>query len=284
MGCSPHLAIGLAIPDASHLCSSFRCGTYSFVNSSHSGRSDRAAAIVAILFKRISVSFSELAREFGVSEMTIRRDTESLVDAGQVIRVPGGVRIVRGFPAEKSFLEREQRMSAQKEKIGKLAASLVQDGDAIVLDSGTTTLYIARHLRERRCTIFTFSLAALIELAESRSVRVEVIGGVYRPGSHDFVSAAVGETLGSIRADKVFFGAAALSLASGVMVNDPEAQRALLKSGRERILVVDSAKLGQEALYRFCGLDSCDLIITDAGAPAEEVKKLRGITRVMIAE
>lgn len=251
---------------------------------SHSERSDRSGAIVAILLKRVSARFSELASEFGVSEMTIRRDIEALADAGQVIRVPGGVRIARGFLAEKSFVERDKRMANEKEKIGRLAASLVQDGEAIVLDSGTTTLYIARHLRERRCTVFTFSLAALVELAESRTVRVEVIGGVYRPSSHDFVSLTVAEALSSIRADKVFFGAAALSPGGGVMVNDPEAQRALLVSGRERILVADSSKFGQEALYRFCGLDSCDLVITDRGAKAEELETLRGITRVLVAE
>ncbi len=254
------------------------------VNLSHSGRSDRASAIVAILLKKVNATFSELASEFGVSEMTIRRDIEELADGGQVIRVPGGVRIARGFPAEKSFLEREKRMASEKEKIGKLAASLVQDGEAVVLDSGTTTLYIARHLRDRRCTVFTFSLASLVELAESSTVRVEVIGGVYRASSHDFVSLAVAEALGSVRADKVFFGAAALSLNDGVMVNDPEAQRALLTSGRERILVADSSKFGQDALYRFCGLGSCDMVITDNGAQAEELETLRGITRVLVAK
>ena len=254
------------------------------VNLSHSERSDRSIAIVAILHKRVNATFSELASEFGVSEMTIRRDIEALADGGQVIRVPGGGRIARGFLAERSFLEREKRMASEKEKIGKLAASLVQDGESIVLDSGTTTLYIARHLRERRCTVFTFSLAALVELAESSTVRVEVIGGVYRPSSHDFVSLAVAEALSSIRADKVFFGAAALSLKDDVMVNDPEAQRALLMSGRERILVADSSKFGRKALYRFCGLDSCDLVITDNGAQAEKLKTLRGITRVLVAK
>lgn len=251
---------------------------------SHSGRSGRSEAIIAILLKRVNVTFYELAQEFGVSEMTIRRDIDSLADAGQVIRVPSGVRIARGFLTEKPFLERDQRMSAEKDKIGRLAASLVHDGEAVVLDSGTTTLYIARHLRERRCTVFTFSLAALVELAESRYVRVEVIGGVYRPSSHDFVSHAVAEALASIRADKVFFGAAALSLDAGVMVNDPEAQRALLKSGRERILVADSSKFGQEALYRFCGLDSCDLIITDHGTGAAELEQFRGVARVLVAK
>jgi DeoR family fructose operon transcriptional repressor len=254
------------------------------VNLSHSERSDRSSAIVAILLKRVNATFSELASEFGVSEMTIRRDIEALAGGGQVIRVPGGVRIARGFLTEKSFLEREQRMAGEKERIGKLAASLVQDGESVVLDSGTTTLYIARHLRERRCTVFTFSLAALVELAESRTVRVEVIGGVYRPSSHDFVSLAVAEALSSIRADKVFFGAAAISPSAGVMVNDPEAQRALLTSGRERILVADSSKFGQEALYRFCGLDSCDLVITDVGAQPKRLKPLRSITRVLVAK
>lgn len=254
------------------------------MNLSHSERADRSGAIVAILLKRTQASFAELALEFGVSAMTIRRDIEVLAAGGQVIRVPGGVRIARGFLVEKSFLERDRRMANEKNSIGRLAASLVQDGEAVVLDSGTTTLYIARHLRERRCTVFTFSLAALMELAESKTVRVEVIGGVYRPSSHDFVSLAVAETLGSIRADKVFFGAAALSPSTGVMVNDPEAQRALLTSARERILVADSGKFGQEALYRFCGLDSCDLVITDKGARAKDVKALRSITRVAVAE
>jgi len=254
------------------------------VNFSHTERSDRSDAIMATLLKKVHATFSELAAEFGVSEMTIRRDIEELAGDGQVIRVPGGVRIARGFLAEKSFLERDKRMAREKEKIGRLAASLVRDGESVVLDSGTTTLYIARHLRDRRCTVFTFSLAALVELAESSTVRVEVIGGVYRPSSHDFVSLAVAEALDCIRADKVFFGAAALSLDDGVMVNDPEAQRALLGSARERILVADSGKFDQTALYRFCGLDSCDLVITDDGAPSGKLETLRGVTRVRVAK
>ncbi len=225
-----------------------------------------------------------MAAEFGVSEMTIRRDIETLCSTGQVLRIPGGARIGRGILAEKPFLERLQRRNDDKARIGKLAASLIREGESVVLDSGTTTLHIARNLREHACTVITFSLAVMQELADSTTVRVELTGGVYRASSHDLIGATVNEALGSIRADKVFFGAAAVSLKGGVMVNDPEAPRALLQSGRERILIVDSSKLGQDALYRFCGLDGCDMIVTDSGAHASDLEKFRKHVKVLTAK
>lgn len=225
-----------------------------------------------------------MAAEFGVSGMTIRRDIETLCSTGQVLRIPGGARIGRGILAEKPFLERLQRRNDDKARIGKLAASLILEGESVVLDSGTTTLHIARNLRERACTVITFSVAVLQELAGSRTVRVELTGGAYRASSHDLIGPAVNETLGSIRADKVFFGAAAVSWKNGIMVNDPEAPRALLQSGRERILIADSSKFGQDALYRFCGLDDCEMIVTDCGVRTSELEKCRKHVKVLTAK
>src|SRR5207244_9084977 len=98
----------------------------------------------------------------------------------------------------------------------------------------------------------TFSLAVLEQLANSDSVRVELTGGTYRSSSHDLIGNAVHESLGGIAVDTVFFGAAALSFRKGVMVNDPEAQRALLHAGNRRILVLDSSKIHTEAMYTLC--------------------------------
>lgn len=251
--------------------------------NSSEGKQDRATEILGLLRKRTSVTIAELAVRFHVSEMTIRRDIERLCEAGQAIRIPGGVRATRGLWPERSFLDRLERMSSAKAAIGRMAASLVTNGDSVVLDSGTTTLHVARSLRQSVSTVITFSVAVLEELAAAHGVRVELTGGVYRGSSHDLVGSAVAEALGGIRADKVFFGAAAISPDGIVMVNDPEAPRALIHAGKERILLADSSKFGQEALYRFATLADCDLLITDSRVKPAELEALRKRVTVRIA-
>jgi len=252
------------------------------VKSSQNGRRDE---IRRLLRERTTASIAELAGHFDVSQMTIRRDLYRLAEAGEVIRIPGGARVARGISFEKSFSERLQKMAEAKDCIGRLAASLVREGDSVLMDSGTTTLCIARHLRSRaNIVVLTYSLAVLDELAGSESVRIELTGGVYRHSSHDLVGGTVGESLAGVYADKVFFGAAAVSFSKGVMVYDPEAPRQLLRAGAERILVADSGKIGAEALYGYCRLDQCDLVITDSGVKPSDLNRLRKVTRVMVAE
>src|ERR1700722_4328564 len=232
-----------------------------------------------------SSSIGQIAETFHVSEMTIRRDLQKLVEAGQVIRIPGGARIEHWRGAERSFFERLQNMSHAKRSIGAAASSLVHDGESVVLDSGTTTLYVARELRARRnVVVFTFSLAVLEELTSAEDIRVELTGGVYRASSHDLIGTAVAKSLTLIYADTVIFGAAAVSFTRGVMVHDPDAQRELLQAGKRRILVVDSSKIGTEATYRLCGIEDCDLILTDKGISSEDLERLRRTTEVRVAE
>lgn len=252
---------------------------------SETSEHSRLTGIVELLKEHTSASIGEIADKFHVSEMTIRRDLQKLADAGHIIRIPGGARIERWQGMERTFVERLRKMSPAKSSIGEAAAALVGDGESVVLDSGTTTLYIARQLRTRRnIVVFTFSIAALEELATADSVRVELTGGVYRASSHDLIGHAVGEYLTSICADHVIFGAAAVSLTRGVMVHDPDAQRELLRAGKQRVLVVDSSKIGTEATYRLCGIDECDLILTDSGIRPEDLAKLRQITTVHVVD
>jgi DeoR family fructose operon transcriptional repressor len=259
-------------------------GGYIFsVKISHSKRRSRIGDLFKYLKERSSATFQEIADHFKVSEMTVRRDLGILAATGQVLLVPRGAQIAKSFLAEKPFLERIQRMAKAKEAIGRIAASLVTEGSSLVLDSGTTTLQVARHLREQRCMVITFSVAVLQELADSPNAQIELIGGVYRSSSQDLIGARVYEGLSTIRADRVIFGAAAVSLDGDVMVNDHEAARALLQSGRQRILVVDSSKIGVEALYRFCELGQCDLLITDAGAREADLEQLQSCVKLLVA-
>jgi DeoR/GlpR family transcriptional regulator of sugar metabolism len=245
----------------------------------------RLDLILQMLKMNTTASIAEIAEAFHVSQMTIRRDLQKLAEAGQVIRIPGGARIEYWRGAERSFFERLQKMSHAKMSIGKAAADLVNDGESVVLDSGTTTLYVARELRVRRnVVVFTFSLAALEELTSAEHVRVELTGGVYRSSSHDLIGHAVAKSLTSIYADTVIFGAAAVSFSRGVMVHDPDTQHELLQAGKRKVLVVDSSKIGTEATYRLCGIGDCDLILTDKGVSREALARLSQITQVQVAE
>jgi DeoR family fructose operon transcriptional repressor len=186
---------------------------------------------------------------------------------------------------ERSFLERSAKMASAKDAIGREAARLVQEGETVVLDSGTTTRYLARYLaRKRNVVVVTTSLAVLEELAGSASVQIRLTGGVYRRSSHDLSGNAVLEALGGIHADKAFFGAAALSFQKGVMNYDPEMSKVFLRAGRERILVIDSSKIGTEAVYRLCAVEKCDLVITDKGVKSADVARLRKLTSVLVAQ
>jgi len=245
----------------------------------------RLDAIVQMLKVNTSASIGQIAETFHVSEMTIRRDLQKLVEAGQVIRIPGGARIEHWRGAERSFFERLEKMSHAKRSIGAAASALVQDGQSVVLDSGTTTLYVARELRARRnVVVFTFSLAVLEELTSAEGIRVELTGGVYRSSSHDLIGHAVAKSLNSTYADTVIFGAAAISFTRGVMVHDPDTQYDLLRAGKRRVLAVDSSKIGTEATYRLCGIEECDLILTDKGISSEDLARLSRLTQVQVAD
>jgi DeoR/GlpR family transcriptional regulator of sugar metabolism len=245
----------------------------------------RREAVLELLKENTSASISEIADQFHVSQMTIRRDVQKLVEAGQVIRIPGGARIERWRGMERSFLERLEKMSPAKRSIGRAAAAIVQDGQSVVLDSGTTTLFVARELRSRNnISVITFSVAALEELASAEAIRVELTGGIYRASSHDLIGRGVADTLKSIYADYVMFGAAAVSFTRGVMVHDPDAQREMLQAGRQKVLLVDSSKIGMEATYRLCGVEECNLIVTDNMIPDTDLTRLRKLTQVRIAD
>jgi DeoR family fructose operon transcriptional repressor len=246
---------------------------------------DRRGRILLFIKERGTASIGEMAAQFAVSEMTVRRVLHKLADSGLVIRTPGGAMVAPSGSMERSFLERSAKMAGAKDAIGREAAKLVRDGETVVLDSGTTTRYVARHIASKRnVTAVTTSLAALEELAGSAGVQVRLTGGIYRRSSHDLSGNSVVDVLGGVYADRVFFGAAALSFNKGVMNFDAEMPLVFLRAGRERILVIDSSKIGADAAYRLCAVEKCDMVITDKGIRAADLARLRKLTIVLVAE
>jgi DeoR/GlpR family transcriptional regulator of sugar metabolism len=245
---------------------------------------DREAELLRLLRDKGPAPFSELAARFEVSEMTVRRLIHKMAAAGLVIRTPGGAMAAPSGSLERSFLERSQHMAAEKDAIGRAAASLVENGETVVMDSGTTTRYVARHLASHSdVTVITPSLAVVEDLAASERVRVQLTGGVYRRSSHDLSGPAMIDSLENVFAGKVFFGAAALSFRKGVMNYDTEIPRVYLRAGKQKILVLDSSKVGIEAVYRFCPIESCDVVITDRRIKSSDLARLRKIVDVRVA-
>jgi DeoR/GlpR family transcriptional regulator of sugar metabolism len=216
----------------------------------------------------------ELAAAFGVSEMTVRRDLRALEREGKLTRVHGGAVV----SAEPSFAEVVVERLDAKDRIGAAAAALVEDGQTIMLDIGTTTLQLARHLRGREVTVITSNLAAYEELLPESSVELVLLGGIVRRNYRSLVGVLAEDALRQLRADVAFLGASGveedLAVVDTTMVEVP-IKRAMMAAAARTVLLADSAKFGMRGVVRVCGPDELDTLVTDTEAPRPALSKLR---------
>jgi DeoR family transcriptional regulator, aga operon transcriptional repressor len=243
----------------------------------------RRDRMLAMLREQEFVRVSELADRFDVSEVTVRTDLDALEQRSQLRRVRGGAVPRASAPPERRFEEAEVAAAAQKRAIGRAAAELIEDGDTLILDVGTTTTAVAQALADRAdvadITVFTSSLtiALALERAHPR-VSVVVTGGTLRPRQHSLVQPLAGMVLRSINARRAFIGCNGVDVGGGVTnVNLPETEikRLVLDASQQRIVCADSSKLGQVALAHVCSLDETDLLITDDQGDPDLLAALR---------
>jgi DeoR/GlpR family transcriptional regulator of sugar metabolism len=216
-------------------------------------------------------SVEGLARKFGVSEMTVRRDLQALALEGRVIRTHGGAASSERVSFEFKFLERLRERQPAKQEAARAAAALVRDGQSVLIDSGTTTLALARELKARReLTVITSSLPIASELQFCDSIRVYLLGGQIRRHSPDLIGAIAESTLEAVRADLAFLGADAVDLDGSAYNRSPEVARMLVlmaKAARKVYVVADSSKVGRSELMRFGNLRRWDGLVTDRALP-----------------
>lgn len=251
----------------------------------------RQQRLLEVINQRGGCSVEELAREFRVSDMTIRRDLAALAEQGRVVRTHGGAAPTERVSFEFRFLERAGQRRRAKEQIGRAAAELVSDGDSVMLDSGTTTLALARALRSRRelrdVTIVTTSLPVASELQFCDGIRVLLLGGYLRRETPDLVGPVTESNLEKLRADLAFIGADALDERGRSYNNEPALARMLgqmANAARRAYCVADSSKLGRSALAMVGDVSKWSGLITDDNATAAQLRNLRrrGVN-VMIA-
>jgi len=243
----------------------------------------RRDRMLALLRERDFVRVADLAERFEVSEVTVRGDLDALADRGQLRRVRGGAVPRSAAPAERPFEEAEVAAAEQKRAIARAAAQMVESGDSIVLDVGTTTTAIAQALAARDdltdVTVFTSSLTIALALEDAtQRLTVVVTGGTLRPKQHSLVEPLAGLVLGSIHVGTAFVGCNGVDPDAGITnVNLPETEikRMILHASQRRVVCADGSKLGRVSLAHVCDLDDIDLLITDVDADPELVQSLR---------
>jgi len=228
--------------------------------------SERQKHIRAIAKEKGALRIPELAKRFAVSEMTIRRDLESLEHSGFIERTFGGAVLSEQAAFESSYSIRLETNMPAKKAIAKYAAGLIYDGDTIALDSSTTALVLAKELVNRDITVLTNSLD-VAQTLRSGQAKVILTGGYLRQLSGGFVGPLALKTIENLRIDHSFISAKGLILADGLLDSDldeAEFKRALIAVAARVTSIIDSSKFEKRALAKITGLEHLDLIITDS--------------------
>lgn len=250
---------------------------------------ERRRVILERMRSGMAVKVGDLSAEFGVSESTIRRDLRDLEESGLLERTHGGALPAESTQAEPSFAEKTDQQLAEKQAIGTLAASLVRDGDSVILDAGTTTLEVARALRGRRnLTVVTNAFHIAAELADLDSVQVIVTGGTVKGNTLALVGPMAERSFDELNVDWAFIGTNALDLQRGLTTptqTEAQVKRRMIAAARNVAVVVDSSKVGKLSFATIAPVQQIQTLVSDTGLPADVVVELqrRGV-RVMLAE
>ena len=241
---------------------------------------ERQKQILSLLTKQGRLSVSEIVEQFSISLATARRDLESLAEQGKLQRVHGGAITIEQAPPELPILQRESEQANEKQRIGQAAAALVQDGETVFLGSGTTVLEAARALRGRRnLSVITNSLAVVNALAGAEGVSVICLGGMLRNSELSFIGHITELAMAELRADKILIGTRAISIEHGLThdyLAETVTDRAVLKAGREIIVLADHTKFGRASAVLLAPLEQVHTIVTDGQTSNEFIKAVRG--------
>ncbi|MBR5385128.1 MAG: DeoR/GlpR transcriptional regulator [Bacteroidales bacterium] len=214
---------------------------------------------------------SDLMKQFGVSEVSIRKDLAVLEDRRLLLRVKGGaVNIHQSVDYDDMTISQKQHLhSFEKQALGKYAASMIADGETVILDSGTTTMEIAKNLDgHSNLTIITNALDIAIALNNYDRFNVIALGGNMRSVSHSTVGMLAESALKNFYCDKLFLGVDSVSIKDGIStpnLEEASLNQAMINSAKEVIAIFDSSKFGRRGFVHIASLDKIDTIITDSG-------------------
>ncbi|MER7015113.1 DeoR/GlpR family DNA-binding transcription regulator [Saccharopolyspora sp. NPDC000359] len=242
----------------------------------------RRALIERLVAERGAVQVEELADSLAVTQSTIRRDLSLLTEQGKLARTYGGA--MPATTPEQSLGQRTALATAEKDRIARWAAGQIGAAETVILDAGTTTGRLARHLRDRAgLTVITNGVTTLTELADADAVRLIALAGEVRHISQGFVGPLAELTLSRLTADKAFLGADGLDPRLGICeasLCQTRLKEQMVVQSRELFVLADSSKLGVAPFNAWAPLPSRWTLVTDLGATEEQVAAFRALPGV----
>lgn len=226
----------------------------------------RKAKIREIISEKKSVTVTELSREFGVTEETIRRDLKQLEEDGFLTRTYGGAFIQDGVENDIDTAIRETAYTDSKETIAARCLEIIRNGDSIFLDSSTTSLFLARALRDMRLTVVTNSLLIINELSGCSSIRLIALGGNYSAKDQAFIGSRTINSLKNFYMDKAFLSCRSLSMEHGISDSSESTsaiRQTLLDQSDSVYLIADHSKFDKTSFIRICGFERITGLVTD---------------------
>lgn len=218
-----------------------------------------------------TVNIIDLTNKFNVSKPTILRDLKELEKQNLIIRIHGGAKSkkLKGTRFEPRHVIKEQEAILEKEEIAELAVKHIQPGETILLDSGTTTLQLAKKLAAQcteKTTVITNDIKNAMVLSENDHIDIVVIGGQKRKGVYSLNGPFAEDMLGQLNVDKIFLGTDAIDTEKGLTnsnIDETNIKKTMIKIANEIILLADDRKFNQVAFSSVAGIDALDRIITN---------------------
>ncbi|MBN7827616.1 DeoR family transcriptional regulator [Bowmanella dokdonensis] len=239
---------------------------------------ERQQEILRLTQAQGKVSVKELAGRFDVSEVTIRNDLAVLDKKKLLVRSRGGAMVNSQLGRELSLREKSHQHSALKQQLGRIAADLIQEGERIILDSGTTTKEVASCLLDREdLVVMTNGLNIATELAQSEKVEVMLTGGALRKKSMSFYGTIAERSLQNFNFSKLILGVDGFDLKTGIGTHfEQEAilNRLMCEMAEQVVVVSDSSKFDRRAFHVICAVQQIHTLVTDSGIPQNYVDEL----------
>ncbi len=251
---------------------------------------ERRAKIIQMVSEDRIVKVCNLVSLFNVSIETIRRDLEYLEKKGYVNRVYGGAVVKSMYGVEPEYSLREVKHYTEKVAIGKVAADLIDNGDTVIIDVGTTTLEFAKHIKgKKKITVITNAIQIAMELVDDSNIRVIMIGGDLRSGEYSTSGFLAENCINVFNIDKAILGVGGLTPGRGITdyhIEEGNLRRAFVERSEKIIALADYSKFGVTAMNNVCPTSRINTVVTDSKAPQKMLSEIKalGVNVIVVAE
>lgn len=234
---------------------------------------ERIEEILQYINNNNRANIAELSKKFEVSDVTIRRDLDVLTERGAIIKTHGGAMSLQNkFSYDIPYLNKCRINTSAKKKIGKKAAELIKDNDIIIIDSGSTTVEVAKNISQKNVTVITHDINIAMEIAHLQNrmlnfIKLIVVGGMLEQGVYTLVGGTTTDFYKNVHVNKAFLGCDALDLDFGISdrsLQEVEIKKAIRQAAEEAILVADYSKLNKKVLYSLFSISELNKIVIES--------------------